>query len=149
MSSQAWLTDRVVPEGPLAYRRRLRSLGPLLGLAIPVAALVVAVAAWRLAPDDARPQLVFGAIGWLLAALALPTGVVVGLPFAGGAIRYALAVATSVALWLTLGAVAARRATRSPVATWRDWWREYLWLLAGVWLGVVVGLAGLAFVVTR
>ncbi len=142
----AWAS---VPAGPRSYRRRLRALGPPAALAVPAGALVLALVLWRLAPAGGTGELVAGALGWLLATLALPTAVLVGLPFAGGAPRYLLAVLSSALVWLVLGAVAARRATRSPVATWRDWWREFVWLLAGVWLGVIAGLAGLAFVATR
>ena len=48
-----------------------------------------------------------------------------------------------------LGTVAARRATRRPVATWRDFWREYFWLAGGVWLGVIVALVLVALVLGR
>ena len=27
------------------------------------------------------------------------------------------------------------------MATWSDFWRHYLWMLAGVWVGVSVALA--------
>jgi hypothetical protein len=33
------------------------------------------------------------------------------------------------------------------VADWRDWWREYVWYLGGVWAGVLAALAILAYVV--
>ena len=46
-------------------------------------------------------------------------------------------------MWVVVGIVAARRATRSPVATWSDYWREYLWLAAGIWLGVVVAVVAI------
>ena len=47
----------------------------------------------------------------------------------------------AVVLWLALGAWAARRSARSPVAGWREWWREYLWLLLPVWGGTLAALA--------
>ena len=42
-------------------------------------------------------------------------------------------------------ALAARRATRNPFASWSDYWRHYAWLLAGVWVGVLlaIGIASL------
>jgi hypothetical protein len=114
-----------VPAGPLAYRRRLRQLGPLMALLPPGVALLCAG----------------------LAALALPTSLVVGMPWEGSAARYLVMAASSVALWMLLGWMAARRATRSPVADWRDWWREFVWPLVGVWAGVLGALALLAYVV--
>ena len=43
-------------------------------------------------------------------------------------------------MWLLIGAAATARATRSPVATWRDFWKEHFWLAGAVWLGVVGAL---------
>ena len=62
---------------------------------------------------------------------------------------YLGAVVGSAVLWMVLGATAARRATRLPVASWRDFWREYLWLAVGVWLGVVVALIAVNLVFGR
>jgi hypothetical protein len=53
---------------------------------------------------------------------------------------YLGAVVGSAVLWMIVGAIAARRATQMPAATWRDYWREYIWLAAGVGLGVVLAL---------
>lgn len=80
--------------------------------------------------------LVFG----FFAAPALPA---VGAPFSSSSL-YPLAIGISAALWLMLGLVAARRATRDPMATWSDYWRNYWWLAGGVWLG-----AGIAMFVAR
>jgi hypothetical protein len=33
------------------------------------------------------------------------------------------------------------------VADWRDWWREYVWYLLGVWAGVLTALGLLAYVI--
>ena len=41
-----------------------------------------------------------------------------------------------------MGYLAARTATRNPVATWSDYWRAYRWLLLGVWVGVAAALIG-------
>jgi hypothetical protein len=51
------------------------------------------------------------------------------------------AVVGSAVLWVIVGVISARRATRLPAASWRDYWHEYVWLAFGVWLGVVVALA--------
>ena len=75
---------------------------------------------------------------------SLPTAMLVGIPFEGGSARYLLAVSTSTAVWLVVGAVAGQRATRAAVATWRDWWREYLLLAGAMWCGVLLALAVVA-----
>jgi uncharacterized protein YneF (UPF0154 family) len=62
-----------------------------------------------------------------------------GAPFSDTS-TYPLGIVLSIVLWLVVGWVAARRATRNPVATWPDYWRQYAMLLASVWLGVAVGL---------
>jgi hypothetical protein len=81
-----------------------------------------------------------GVAGFLTAVFAAPGLLVAGVPLRSGGTVYLAAIGGSALIWMLLGAVAARRATRSPAATWRDYWREYLWLALGVWLGVVVAL---------
>jgi len=71
----------------------------------------------------------------------------VGMPWEAGSLRYVVMGVTSALVWMGLGYLAARRATRSPVADWRDWWREYVWYLLGVWAGVLAALGLLAYVV--
>jgi anti-sigma-K factor RskA len=50
-------------------------------------------------------------------------------------------VAASVPLWLVLGFVASRRATRRALASWRDFWRELMWLTIAVVAGAALALA--------
>ena len=76
-------------------------------------------------------------LGFASALFAAPGLLVAGAPLATGGTVYALATLASAAVWMVLGAIAARRATRRPAADWRDFWREYLWLAAGVWIGVI------------
>lgn len=73
--------------------------------------------------------------------LAAPAMLAAGVPLTTESGRKALGVLASIALWLLVGLLASRRATRSPVAMWRDFWREFAWLAAGIWVGVVIGLA--------
>ena len=75
-----------------------------------------------------------------MAILAAPGLLVAGAPLAGNTRVYATAVGGSAVMWLLLSLAAARRATRTPVATWSDFWKQYLWLAGGVWLGVVGAL---------
>jgi hypothetical protein len=133
------LAPRPIHRGPLAYRRRLRTLGPFAGLVVPAVALATS-AALKPAVSCEGACLSQVTASWILPALAFPTTVLWGIPLQDGAVRYAGAAVTSVLFWLALGWLAARRATRSPVASWRNWWTEFAWVLGSVWLGTGVGL---------
>lgn len=87
---------------------------------------------------DGRWSGAFGLFGGVIAAPGL---LVAGAPF-GNDEHYPLAVAASIPLWLVVGLVASRRATRSPMASWADYWREYAWLAAGVTVGAMGSLVG-------
>lgn len=78
-----------------------------------------------------------GAAGFAAAVLAAPGLLVAGAPLTSGGGRYLVAIACSALAWVVLGTLAAYRATRSPVATWREYWREFAWMLSGVWIGVL------------
>ena len=135
----ATTSSTIVPGGHLQYRHRLRRLGPLMGLAVPVGAF--GVGALLLAAGGSAVR---GSSGFLLTAMAAPTMLLLGAPVAGGTARYSIAAATSLLLWLAIGSWAAHRATHRVVASWRDWWREYAWLAVPVWLGATVAF-GVAY----
>jgi hypothetical protein len=102
---------------------------------VPMAVLgLVAVIALQV--GDGRTSGLIGLIGGVSAAPGL---LVVGAPFAdeGG---YPMAVLASIPLWLVLGLIASRRATKRPVASWRDYWRELTWLTIGVVIGGIAAL---------
>lgn len=80
-----------------------------------------------------------GVVGFLFAVLAAPGLLVGGAPLASSSM-YVLAIAGSAVLWGVLGIAATRRATRTPVATWGDFWKDYLSLAGAVWLGTVAAL---------
>ena len=98
------------------------------------------------------PPAVLGALAWLVLRLAegrwagvvglfggviaAPGLLVAGAPF-GDDTTYRMAVLASAPLWLVIGFAASRRSTRSPMATWTDFWREYTWLAVGVAVGAV------------
>ena len=124
----------MIPHGPKAYRRRVRQRGPIAGLLLPAAIGVVALLLLRHNTQAWR-----GLGGFLLAILAAPALLVAGAPLTSGH-SYTLALVGSCVLWILLGTIAARTATRKPVATWRDYWREYFWLAGAVWIGVVVAV---------
>jgi len=123
-----------VPGGPRWYRARVRRLGPLYGLALPVVTGAAAIAA-----------LVFGE-GRTAAVLALLSGVVaapgllvVGAPIADQG-TYPLAILGSVPFWVFLGWIAARRAGRHPITAWREFWMEMGLLYIAVATGAVAGV---------
>jgi len=127
-----------VPEGPRWYRSRIRRLGPLFGL---VPMIVIGAVAWlALRLGEGRTS---GMIGLAGGAIAAPGLLVAGAPFSSSD-GYALAVMASVPLWLLLGFVAARRATRSPIATWASYGKELLWLTVAVGVGAGIALGGAA-----
>ena len=121
--------------GPRWYRARIRVFGPLLGL-VPMA--ILGGIAWlSLRLSDGRTS---GLLALVAGVSAAPGLLFVGAPFADNA-KYPMAVLASVPLWLVLGFVASRRATRSTVASWRDFWREMTFLTIAVVIGAIVALA--------
>jgi hypothetical protein len=106
-----------VPLGPQAYRSSLRRWGPVVALVPPAALGVLAAAVWAWYPCEGGDCVMPGAVALVMA---------------------------SAVVWMVIGAWASRRATRSPVADWRDYLRELGWLVAGVWGGVLVGLGATA-----
>ena len=137
------LSDTVVPvpEGPVAYRYLLRRRGPWMALVAPLSALTIGAVLLNWGGSAVRG---FG--GFLLTTMAAPTLLLLGVPVSGGTLRYGIAGVTSFVLWLALGSWAAARATRVPAASWRDWWREFAWLVIPVWIGAAVAF-GVAYVV--
>lgn len=129
------IVHQPVPLGPRAYRSKIRGSGPLVALLPPGVLGCIALLLLR-----GHTSLVRGIAGFLTAVLAAPGLLVVGAPLRSGRGVYLGAVAGSAVLWMIVGAVSARRATRLPAASWRDFWHEYVWLAVGVWLGVVVAL---------
>ncbi len=94
----------------------------------------VSIVALRL--GDGRTS---GLTGLVAGVSAAPGLLVAGAPLADNA-QYPLAVLASVPLWLILGFLASRRATASPIAAWRDYWRELFWLAIAVVLGASAAL---------
>jgi hypothetical protein len=137
-----------VPLGPVAYARKLRRAGWLMALLVPALLLgLTALAKVTLTCPTGQLCSNRVATNWVLPGLALPTAILWGIPLRGGTARYVGVVASSALLWAILGVWAAGRATRRPIATWRTWFREYAFLLIGVWLGVLAGLVALGAIV--
>lgn len=121
-------------EGPRWYRRRIRFWGPFAALVLPGVIGLIAYGSLQLFDTSWS-----GAVGLLGGYLAAPALLAVGAPFADRSI-YPLAVVASAVLWLLVGLLASRRATRNPMATWDDYWRHYLWMVFGIWVGVAIAL---------
>jgi hypothetical protein len=127
--------------GPRAYRTRVRVFGPIVGMIPPAVLGAAALLTLHGSASTTR-----GVAGFGLAVFAAPGLLAAGVPLTTGGNRYAIAVAASAVLWFVIGMIASRRATRTPVATWRDFWREWAWPSVGVWIGVLaaLGIADLA-----
>jgi hypothetical protein len=89
-----------------------------------------------------------GWTGLILGVCAAPGLLAIGVPFASTSM-YPLGIGISLVLWLLVGAIASRIATRNPMATFGDFWRAYRWLAIGVWLGVLAALAGSSLILGR
>ena len=97
--------------------------------------------AWiALKTSDARLSGILGLFGGVSAAPGL---LIAGAPF-GDESQYPLAVLASIPLWMLLGFLASRRATRSVVASWRDYWLQLTWLTIGVIAGSMAALVAAA-----
>lgn len=83
---------------------------------------------------------VSGVIGLVGGVFAAPALLVAGAPFGDNGL-YLIAIGASALLWMLVGYLAARRATRYPMATWGDFWRHFAWLCGGVWAGAAAALA--------
>src|SRR3954471_18772128 len=123
-----------VIEGPRWFRTRIRSQGPFVALIVPAVLGLVALLTLRLGDSTAT-----GLAGLVLGVFAAPGLLAVGAPFSSASL-YPIGIAVSVALWIIVGYVAARRATRNPMASWTDFWRNYWWLAVGIWLGATAAL---------
>ncbi len=133
-----------VPLGPRAYRSKLRGAGPFVALLPPAALGCVSLLLL-----SAHTSLTRGVAGFLTAVFAAPGLLVAGAPLRSGGGVYVGGVVGSGVLWMIVGVIAARRATQLPVASWRDFWREYTWLAVGVWLGALVALIAVDLVFGR
>ena len=112
-----------------------------MGLVLPALMLLAAIIVWRTWPCSGSACVKSAEAGWVLAGLAVPTSLLVGFPLESGTVRLVVAGVGAVALWLGVGMWAARRTAQYPVAGWREWWSEYLWLLVPVWGGTLAALA--------
>lgn len=125
----------VVPDGVRFHRYTVRRNGPFVSAA--AAAALGLVATILLVGSESTWR---GVLGFVIAVMALPTMSIVGIPVMGGTTRWLLAIGTSAAVWLAIGALAARRSTRRVATSWPEWRREWLRLVVGIWAGALVGI---------
>lgn len=125
-----------MPDGPRHHRRLVRRLGP--AVSVSTASVIALVAAILLVGSDSAWR---GVPGFVLAVIAVPTLPMTGIPVMGGFARWLIALITSAGVWIAVGAVAARRSSRRPMASWPEWRREWLRLAVGIWVGALVGIA--------
>jgi hypothetical protein len=141
----AWpVTGRPVPSGPRAYRARIRAVGPLAALAPPAA---LGILGWLMLHDN--ESISRGVAGFAASVFAAPLLPVAGAPLRASGVAYVAAALASAIVWLLIGVVASRRATRTPVATWSNFWKEWAWLACAVWAGVVIALVASNLVLGR
>jgi hypothetical protein len=124
-----------VPGGVVAYRSELRRKGGVYAVA--GAGIVAALGGVLML----LPGRVTGVVGFALIVAACPLLVAFGVPITSSVGTIAISVALSLVSWLVLGQWAAYRATKRPVADWRDW-RSVMWPLS---LAMIIGgFAGFA-----
>ena len=124
-----------VPGGVVAYRSELRRKGGVYAVA--AAGIVAALGGVLML----LPGRVTGVVGFALIVAACPLLVAFGVPITSSVSTIAIGVALSLVSWLVLGQWAAYRATKRPVADWRDW-RSVMWPLS---LAMIIGgFAGFA-----
>ena len=129
-----------MPDGIIAHRTSVRTKGGLVASGLALGMALVGLVLVGL------PGSLFGAIGFLIIVVALPTLPMFGVPAVSGTTVYLLATTTSIGLWFALGHVSAVRATRRAVSGWREWRREFRPLAIGVWLGAIIALAVAALI---
>jgi hypothetical protein len=123
-----------VIEGPRWFRARIRSQGPFAALIPPAVLGAVALIALNIGESTAS-----GLVGLVLGVFAAPGLLAVGAPFSSATL-YPIGVGVSLGLWILVGYLAAKRATRNPMASWKDFWRNYWWLAVGIWIGATAAL---------
>ncbi len=81
-----------------------------------------------------------GSVAFVFMVMALPVMPILGMPAAGGSTRMLLAIGICAVVWWFLGQVVAGRVTKKPVVGWREWFREFIVVGLGLWIGAAGGL---------
>lgn len=141
--------EPAAPAAPVPDNGRVTLLGAPAGFAPALAAGVVGALLWLAAPDHGSAGAGQIFVAYLLMLFALPTTLLTGLPFFGGAWRVLLALVTSGLLWGALGWWAARRVRYAGDSNWRAYAAELGPMVIGVWAGVVAGLVAMVLLVSH
>ena len=123
---------------------RIRTLAPLVALLVPLTLCLGALVFLVLWPCSGRGCIEPSLAAWLLVLFAVPTSLISGLPWYLTPLTIGAALLSSLILWVGLGALAGRRASRDPDAGWAAFAAEMLALAAGVIGGVLLGFAIIA-----
>lgn len=132
------------PDLPVVRPRRFSKLGPFVALLVPLTVAVLSLLILTAWPCSGRSCIEPHLGGWLLMLFAVPTAIAVGVPWYINPLNITLALVTSTALWMTLGAIAGRRADRVFDAGWGALAAEILTICAGVFAGVLLGFGLIA-----
>lgn len=125
----------MVAGGIASTRRVVRRRGGLMAIGFAVGLRLAGIILGWIVPGSLG-----GAVSFVFMVLAVPAMPILGVPAAGGGHRMLMAVLVSAVAWWLLGQLSAARATRSPVAGWREWMREFLVVGLGLWVGAIGGL---------
>lgn len=134
--------------GKVARPGRIRFYGPAAGLLVPAVVGAIGLLLYHQSCtgyECVRPS----SMAWGLFLLVAPTAIVAGLPWFAGPVTYGITAASSLVMWLAFGRWAARRATDDVDATWRAFWRELAFIVAGLWGGLALGMLGIFLFLTR
>ena len=128
------------PNGFVARPGQMRSLGPVAALGVPAVLLTLAGVVFFVLPSEGSGGVKTALLAYFFVLLAIPTSILFGLPWILNPLTIGGAVVTSIVLWLMLGRWAGRRASANVDGTWRTYIAELLFMIGGVWAGIVLGL---------
>jgi hypothetical protein len=147
--TRARRTGGAVPAGFVARPGQIRSLGPFVALGLPAILLTLAGVVFFLWPCEGSACVKTSLAAYLLVLLAAPTALVFGLPWILNPLTIGGAALTSLLMWLLLGRWSARRATTDVDGTWRTYAAELLFMIGGVWMGIILGLGVIGLWLSR
>ena len=133
--------EDLLPGGIFSLRRSVRRRGGVAALLVALALFILGVIVSGLTGG-----VIGSAVAFMLQVMAVPAMPVVGMPVAGGSVRFLVAAGLSAAAWFVIGHMAGARVAKRPVVGWREWTREFVSVGLGLWIGALgaLGLAAIA-----